>query len=62
MLFVILMGKKWLECFTKMNCKKQFQKSLELKKIIKINHDKLYVRQEGYNNLLNSQVDKKDMV
>ena len=29
---VILMGEKLLECITKINCKKQIEKTLELKK------------------------------
>ena len=31
MLLVILKGKKFFQCFTKRNCKKQIKKSLELK-------------------------------
>ena len=31
-LLMILMEKKLLECFTKMNCKKQIKKNLKLKK------------------------------
>ena len=32
MLLVILMVKKLLECFTKVNCKKQIKKNLQFKK------------------------------
>ena len=47
MLLLILTEKKLLEYFTKMNCKKQIKKGLELKKI-KRKGDKLSVKWKGY--------------
>ena len=58
MLLVILMEKKFLECFTKKNCKKQIKTSLELKK----KGNKLYARWKGYDNSFNRWIDKKDSI
>ena len=59
MLLMILMVKKLLEGFRKRNCKKQIKKNLELKNK---KGDKLYVKWKGYDSLINSWIDKKDMV
>ena len=48
------------ERFTKKNCIKTNQKEFKIKKkTIKRKGDKLYVKWKGYNNLLNSWIDKK---
>ena len=44
---MILMGKKLLEHFAKMNCKKQIKKNFRIEKVIKIKGDKLYVKWKG---------------
>ena len=61
MLLVILKMKKLLEYFTKKNCKKN-HKELRIKKVIKRDGDKLYVKWKGYNNSFNSWIDKKDII
>ena len=50
-LLVILTEKKWLEHFTKKNCKK----------VIKRKGNKLYGKQKGYSGYFSSWIDKKDM-
>ena len=64
LLLMVLMDKKFLEHFTKMNCKNQIQKNLGLKNITykKRQSDKLNVKWKGNNNLFNSWIDKKDIV
>ena len=61
MLLVILMKKKFLECFTKMNCKKKKtnQKEFKIEKVIKRKGDKLYVKWKHYDNSFNSWIEKK---
>ena len=54
------MMKKLLERFLKKNCKKQIEKSLELK-VIKTKGDKLHVEWKSYGNSFNSWIDKKDI-
>ena len=46
----------------KKNCKKANQKEFRIEKMIKRKGDKLYVKWKGYNSLLNSWIDKKDLV
>ena len=60
-LLMILMEQKLLESFTKLNCKKQIKKSLELKKVIKKKGDKLYVKWKGYDSSFINWIDKKDI-
>ena len=61
MLLMILMAKKLFKHFTRKNCKKQVNKSLELRKVIKRKGGKLYIKSKIYNNnSLNSWIDKKD--
>ena len=55
---MILTGKKLLELFTKKNCKKN-KKRLRIKKVIKREGDKLYVKWKGYNDSFNNSIDKK---
>ena len=53
---MVLMDKKFLEHFTKMNCKNQIKKNLGLKNITykKRQSVKLNVKWKGNNNLFNS--------
>ena len=46
MLLVILVEKKLLESFMKMNCQKTTQKECRVEKVIKIKSDKLYVKRK----------------
>ena len=62
MLLMILMVKKLLEHLMKKNYKRQINKNLGLKKIIKIKGGKLYVKWKGYDYSFNSWIDKKDSV
>ena len=62
MLLVILTEKKWLELFTKNNCKKTNQKEFRVAKVIKRKGNKLYVKWKGYDSSFNSCIDKKDVV
>ena len=55
------MEQKLLESFTKLNCKKQIKKSLELKKVIKKKGDELYVKWKGYDSSFINWIDKKDI-
>ena len=62
LLLMILMKKKLLEHFTKRNCqkkKKKDQKEFRIEKVMKRKRYELYVKWKGYNNLFNSQIDKK---
>ena len=61
-ILAILKAKKFLEHFTKTNCKKQIKKSLEPEKVIKRKGDKLYVKWKGYDNSFKSRIDKKDII
>ena len=61
-LLVIVRENKLLERFSKKNWKKTNQKEFRVKKVIKRKGDKLYVEWEGYYNLVNSWIDKKDIV
>ena len=62
MLLMILMVKKLLERFMKKNLQKTNQKEFRIEKVIKRKGNKLYVKSKGYDNSLNSWVDKKDLV
>ena len=59
MLLVILMVKQLLDYFMKKNCKKQNQKVFRIKKVIKENGNKLYVKLNRYDNSFNNWIDKK---
>ena len=39
-----------------------YQEEFRIEKVIKQKGNKLYVKQKGYDNLLNSQIDKKVIV
>ena len=62
MLLMILMVKKLLERFMKKHLQKTNQKEFRIEKVIKRKGNKLYVKSKGYDNSLNSWVDKKDLV
>ena len=46
----------------KKKLQKTNQKEFRIEKVIKRKRDKLYVKQEGYNNPFNSWIDKKYVV
>ena len=48
--------------FYEKELQKTNQKEFRIEKVIKKKGDKLYVKWKGYNNLLNSWIDKKDIV
>ena len=48
--------------FYEKELQKKNQKEFRIEKVIKKKGDKLYVKWKGYNNLLNSWIDKKDIV
>ena len=58
---MILMVKKLLVHFMKMNSKRLIKKNSE-EKVLKKKGDKLYVKWKGYDNSFNSWIDKKDIV
>ena len=57
---MILIVKKLLVHFMKMNCKRLVKKNSEQKKYLR-KGDKLYVKWKGYDNSFNSWIDKKDI-
>ena len=62
MLLIILMENKFLEPFTKTNCKKQITKSLKLKKSNQKKCQKLYLKWKGYDDLFISWINRKNIV
>ena len=58
---MILMVKKLLVYFMKMNCKTD-QKEFKIEKVLKKKGDKLYVKWKGYDNFFKSWIDKKDNI
>ena len=58
MLLVILKVKKFLQHFTKKNCKKTNQKEFIIVKVMKRKDDKLYVKWKGDSSFI-SLIDKK---
>ena len=54
------MEKKFLEFFTKTNSKKTNQEEFRTEKVIKRKDNKLFAKWKGYNNSVNSWIDKKD--
>ena len=48
--------------FYEKELQKTNQQEFRVKKVLKINGDKLYVKWKGYDNSFNSWVDKKDLV
>ena len=60
---VMLEAKKLLQkTFYKKKLQKTNQKEFRVEKEITRKGDKLYVKWEGYNNLINGWIDKKDMI
>ena len=57
-----LNGKEIVETFCENEFQKTNQKEFRIEKVIKRKCDKLYVKWKGHNNLLNSWIDKKDIV
>ena len=51
-----------LERLRNKNCRKKIKKEFRIEKVIKRKGDKLYVKWKGYNNSLNSWINKKDPV
>ena len=58
---MILKAKKFLERFTKKNCKKQIKKEFRVDKVIKRKGDTLYVKWKGYDSSFDSWIDQKDI-
>ena len=48
--------------FYEKEVEKANQKELTIEKVVKRKGDKLYVKWKGYNNSLNSWIDKKDVI
>ena len=61
MLLGILQAKKLLELLRKRIAKTN-QKEFRVEKFIERKVDKLYIKQNSYNNSFNSWIDKKDIV
>ena len=61
-LLMILMEKKFLELFTKTNCKDKIKKKIRIEKVMKRKGDRLYVKWKGYNNSFNNWDDGKSVV
>ena len=57
-----LNGKEIVETFYENKFQKANQKEFRIDKVIKRKCDKLYVKWKGYDNLLNSWIDKKDSI
>ena len=55
-------GEKVIGTFYKKELQKTNQKEFRMEKSIKKKRNKLYVKWKGYNNSLNSWIDKKDIV
>ena len=57
-----LNGEEIVRTFCQKELKKINQKEFRAKKVIKRKYDKLYVKWKGYDNSINSWIDKKDTV
>ena len=57
-----LNGEEIIETFYENKLQKANQKEFRIEKVMKRKGDKLYVKWKGYDNLLNSWVDKKGIV
>ena len=62
MLLMISMVKVLLEDFIEKELPKTNQQDFRIEKVIKIKGDQLYVKWKGYDTLLHSWVDKKDLI
>ena len=57
-----LNGEEIVGAFYEKEVEKANQKELTIEKVVKRKGDKLYVKWKGYNNSLNSWIDKKDVI
>ena len=57
-----LNGEEIVGAFYEKEVEKANQKELTIEKVVKRKGDKLYVKWKGYNNSLNSWIDKKDII
>ena len=57
-----LNGEEIVGVFYEKEVEKANQKELTIEKVVKRKGDKLYVKWKGYNNSLNSWIDKKDII
>ena len=62
MYLMISMVKKLLEYFMKKNYKRLIKKNFRMEKVIKRKGDTLYVKWKGYDNSVNSWIDKNVLV
>ena len=62
MLLVILTMKRLLERFTKNNFTETNREKFKIRETIKRKGKKLYVKWKGYDNSLNSWIDKTDVI
>ena len=62
MLLMILTMKKLLERFTKNNFTETNREKFNIRETIKRKGKKLYVKWKGYDNSLNSWIDKTDVI
>ena len=62
MLLVIFNCEEIVGTLYKKELQKTNQKELRIENVIKRNGDKLYVKWRGYDNSINSWIDKKDIV
>ena len=57
-----LNGEEIIGTFYEKELQKTNQKEFRIEKVLKKKDDKLYVKQKGYHNSLNSWIDKKDLL
>ena len=57
-----LNGEKIVGTFYKKEQQKTIQKEFRVERVMKRKGNKLYVKWQGYNNFLNSWIDKKDVL
>ena len=58
----VLTGEEIIGTFYEKELQKADQKEFRIEKVLKRKGDKLYVKWKGYDNSLNSWIDKKDLV
>ena len=61
-IIIDLNGEEFIGTFTEKELQKTNQKEFRIEKVLKKKGDKLYVKWKGYDNSLNSWIDKKDLV
>ena len=62
MLLMILMEKKFSRAFNEKELQETNQNEFRTERVIKRKGGKLHAKSKGYNNLLNSWIDKKDII